>query len=475
MSSFLGEEVSASPDNSDSEDSDSTLEDLDMAPVWAQGYPLQRVEGRRNSNASTSSSASTNSDVVYDLDFDQLIDDLLAEQPFPMSETRNTVRIFAPRAYVAQNIRRLSSLRLLRKPTTRCSSNAFTDPPPSSSSSSASTNRSCATTHGILPHISSAPYLATNMSFLCMQRLVEFNQPPLRTVVNYVDFFRQVLEVRNQLLKARSHSSPKGLTFLHEHSIASLNCRDLNTYMVDLGPATACASASSRSASVESFDRTRYPVRYYFAELPSASELENRRGVAAVDACRRDVQDCALMMRQLASKVPTLSRKLGTLINAMQTGTFDADASRKLFEALCKALPADVFATEVPPAAASVTEDDHDASGRLGVLAIGMVAATSEPDLRLGADASAGRGLLRTVSLTRRPNPNPNPNPGTRMRLAGKKSRSNMHSPRARSPDPAPGPADNSGVFKSTLPVTGLAKVRARSAEIGAVAMDRRM
>jgi hypothetical protein len=42
--------------------------------------------------------------------------------------------------------------------------------------------------------------------FLCMQRLVEFNQPPLQTVSNYIDFFRQVLEV------CRKHESWDSLT-----------------------------------------------------------------------------------------------------------------------------------------------------------------------------------------------------------------------------------------------------------------------
>jgi hypothetical protein len=31
--------------------------------------------------------------------------------------------------------------------------------------------------------------------YLCMDPLVEFDQPPMRTVANYIDFFRQILEV----------------------------------------------------------------------------------------------------------------------------------------------------------------------------------------------------------------------------------------------------------------------------------------
>jgi hypothetical protein len=44
------------------------------------------------------------------------------------------------------------------------------------------------------PHIICAVERGDNV-FLCMERLMEYNQPPFRTVANYIDFFRQVLEV----------------------------------------------------------------------------------------------------------------------------------------------------------------------------------------------------------------------------------------------------------------------------------------
>lgn len=47
--------------------------------------------------------------------------------------------------------------------------------------------------------------------FLCMQRLLEFNQPPLQIVANYIDFFRQVLEVSRPLFSdSGSQPSPTG-------------------------------------------------------------------------------------------------------------------------------------------------------------------------------------------------------------------------------------------------------------------------
>ncbi|KAJ7697633.1 hypothetical protein B0H17DRAFT_1263111 [Mycena rosella] len=315
MEVILGGPLSISPENSDSGSdsggSDSTLEDLDLNPTWAPGYPLQRV-GRFGSVDRMANGS-------------PLIDDLLAEEPFPLSETRNTVR----HSFCA--VSRLMDVQVAV----------------AASTSEANDSMMIKCLHESAPELiillrlnqrelrqdpwNPAPHIICAVPrdervFLCMQRLVEFNQPPLQIVSNYIDFFKQVLE---------------GLTFLHEHSIAQLSRLDLSSYMVDLGPTT-----SSASDSVEPFDRTRYPVRYYFTNLSDACEFESRTDAGF----QKDVEDCAIMMEHFAANVPAISRKLNTLINAMRTGTFDADASRKLFEALCKSLPADVFDIRVPPA-----------------------------------------------------------------------------------------------------------------------------
>ncbi|KAJ7099935.1 hypothetical protein B0H15DRAFT_927553 [Mycena belliarum] len=313
MQVMLDGPLSISPAGSDSgsDTSDSTVEDLEHYTL----HPLRRM-GRHDNTSQISllSSASSDSDsssssIVYDLDFDQLIDDLLAEDPCPLSETRNTVAV-APSASDANDSMMIKCLDksspeliiLLRLNQRDLRADPWNP----------------------APHIICA-VPRDDRVFLCMQRLVEFNQPPLQTVSNFIDFFKQVLE---------------GLTFLHEHSIAQLSPLDLASYMVDLGPTT-----SSASASVESFDRTRYPVRYYITNLSDACEF-NSRGNAAF---QKDVEECAIMMEHLAANLPSISRKLNILVHAMRTGTFDADASRKLFEALCKALPADIFDIPVPP------------------------------------------------------------------------------------------------------------------------------
>ncbi|KAJ6557878.1 hypothetical protein B0H19DRAFT_1261464 [Mycena capillaripes] len=370
MQAILGEPLSVSPEHSDSgsdSGSDSTLEDLDLYPTYAHGYPLQRVArfglepdmgtsiGSPRSRASScSSDSSSTSSIVYDIDFEQLIDDLLAEEPCLLNETRNTVTVAASSSEANDSM----MIKCLH-----CSSPELfillrlnhrdlrQDP------------------WNPVPHILCAVPRDERV-FLCMQRLVEFNQPPLQIVSNYIDFFRQVLE---------------GLTFLHEHSIAQLSCLDLQSYMVDLGPTT-----SSASDSVESFDRTRYPVRYYFTNLSDAAEFES----SAEPAFQKDVEDCAIMMGRLAAAVPSISPKLNTLVNAMRTGTFDADASRKLFEALCKSFPADVFDIRVPPQAAL-------SGGEVGGTVIRSPPLTAGSlDSRLG---SSGMELPQAQSIPRKP------------------------------------------------------------------------
>jgi hypothetical protein len=44
------------------------------------------------------------------------------------------------------------------------------------------------------PHILEAVERADNV-YLCLKRLSEYNQPPLVKVTQYIDFFRQILEV----------------------------------------------------------------------------------------------------------------------------------------------------------------------------------------------------------------------------------------------------------------------------------------
>ncbi|KAF8960990.1 hypothetical protein BDZ97DRAFT_1266200 [Flammula alnicola] len=190
--------------------------------------------------------------------------------------------------------------------------------------------------------------------FLCMQRLSEYNQPPFINVAHYIDFFRQ------------------GLCFLHEQCIAGLSCAEPSSYMVDLNSAPASTAPpfadlpenETRTPDVQ-FDRMSYPVRYYFVNFtnavrvrkeslyPSSSPSTPSGVLLARAACpfKQDVQDCGAMFNSLLINVPQIAPKLSSLTKAMIMGGFTADDSRRLLDALCRALDAKVFETtaSAPP------------------------------------------------------------------------------------------------------------------------------
>lgn len=214
------------------------------------------------------------------------------------------------------------------------------------------------------------------VTFVCLEWLSKYNEPPFATVANYIDFIRQALE---------------GLTFLHEQHITSLNYGTTDSFMVDIGqrnawmalnsaptPATAVhkyesptegdeylysltprQTASSQTSSPLSslqtqdppnapiFDRTRYPVRYYYTDFASATIIP--ASSPHRDSFKKDVQDCGRMIETLLQEmeVPQVASKMKALVNAMSSGTFGADDARKLFEALCKSLEAGLFEFEL--------------------------------------------------------------------------------------------------------------------------------
>lgn len=325
--------MTQSPDNSDS-DSDSTLEDFDsLQPRLSFGHPLQRmvrpsistngpdrdynfgslalnITPPTNffssfSSSSSDSGTSTTSSVAYDhIDFEALVDELLAQSP--PSQMGNLVMV-EPSSRDAKD-----SVMIKCLPATspellvllELNHEEYRQDP-----------------WNPAPHILRAVEKGDTI-FLCMERLNEFNQPPFKTVANYIDFFRQTLE---------------GLTFLHEHNIAQLCCSNPSSLMVDIGN-------SASTSSAEQFDRTRYPVRYYFTDFSRAAKISSQ---GSIQPFRRDVQECGILFDWLLEGVPKAGPKLKSLVKAMTSGGFGADDSRKLFEALCKSLESSVFETPI--------------------------------------------------------------------------------------------------------------------------------
>jgi hypothetical protein len=75
---------------------------------------------------------------------------------------------------------------------------------------------------------------------------------------------------------------------MHELSIARLSFQDPYCCMVDL------SSAPSSCLSPAAFDRTRYPVKYYFTDFSLAEKFDGSDTRSSESLFRRDVQDCAL-------------------------------------------------------------------------------------------------------------------------------------------------------------------------------------
>lgn len=260
----------------------------------------------------------------------------------------------------------------------------------------------------IVDHDPESEYL-----YLCMERLHEFNAPPMTTVAQYIDFFRQILE---------------GLSFLHEHGLVGFSCSDPGSYMVDLssgpqsrnGSSTSLLSATisrgraqdtstplkshsgnrehshnrhhhhhhhhhpAPAADARSFDRSMYPVRYYFVNFTHARRIQatsvreratsvsssstpppSKHPLPPKQVCplKQDVGELGLMIDQMLSDVPSVvSVKFKALIKAMTTGGFGAEDSRKLFEALIRSLEAGVFDLPVKAGSGGVRSQSVDVS-----------------------------------------------------------------------------------------------------------------
>ena len=155
----------------------------------------------------------------------------------------------------------------------------------------------------------------------CFEHLTPYDEPPFRTVAQYIDFFRQALEVCPVLESVvdKPLTSFQGLAFLHEHFIANLNCSKQTSFKVDLS-AGSSSMEFSRSSSIStthsrlshltdwrvshshsthssaraspfpsapsyqhppepdtdtSFDRTKFPVKYYLVDFSDAVKLSH--------------------------------------------------------------------------------------------------------------------------------------------------------------------------------------------------------
>jgi len=207
-----------------------------------------------------------------------------------------------------------------------------------------------------------------------MERLNEFNAPPMETVAQYIDFFRQILE---------------GMSFLHEHQFAGFSCADPNSFMVDLSsglglndgsytallvhtmsqgqerdPSTTPKGFGTgdrhhhryliQSTDAANFDRSIYPVRYYFVNFTRTRRIQrgssDRLTVSLpsyserTSPFKKDVKELGTLLERLMTDMPSVvCTKFRVLIKAMTVGGFEAEDARKLFEALAQSLDPSIF------------------------------------------------------------------------------------------------------------------------------------
>lgn len=155
-----------------------------------------------------------------------------------------------------------------------------------------------------VPHIMSIVERADQV-YLCMEGLSEFGQPPLLNVAQYLDFFRQILEVRHKVAYTATilNNRAQGLTFFHGQRVSGLRCLETSSLMVDFSRAPL---STSQAGSSEIFDRFTYPVRYYFVNYSAACRIPESlsnttlKGESIQDSSfQKDIRECGTLLEQL--------------------------------------------------------------------------------------------------------------------------------------------------------------------------------
>jgi hypothetical protein len=169
------------------------------------------------------------------------------------------------------------------------------------------------------------------------------------TVAHWIDFFRQVLE---------------GLTFLHENGVVwggfdanepipssgfssephdsdttnKASSNEVEMLMMDI----SSDPKAFTSDTTPTFDRSRYPVKYYFTNFRKARQISHSTAIADASSplspLTKDVQSCGHWLESLVKGIRLLRDPFLPLTRAMKSGSFTADGARKLFEARARSL-----------------------------------------------------------------------------------------------------------------------------------------
>ncbi|KAF9267544.1 hypothetical protein L218DRAFT_855476 [Marasmius fiardii PR-910] len=187
-----------------------------------------------------------------------------------------------------------------------------------------------------------------DLIFLCLKDLVPFNALQFRTVASWIDMFRQLIE---------------GLTFLHEHGVVHGGLSTAAHNKQDQGVPGIMVDISADPNAIENpenFDGTRYPVKYYFADLSRARHTRLQSPLLQPSSRTRPsspssssrlpfVEDIHAFGHLLSSLLPNLPsspirQKLVPLSRSMVQGTLrTAEEARKLFEVLVASVDGRMF------------------------------------------------------------------------------------------------------------------------------------
>lgn len=136
---------------------------------------------------------------------------------------------------------------------------------------------------------------------------------PSRTISTFLDKFLRYKCFTRLSLTSYPFSVEQGLTFLHEHRIAGLSCSEPSSYMVDLSSGRITTSPSTPASELHEspvmyFDRTAFPVQYYFVNFTNAQRVSSRKDSSSSPASptdgnslfscpfKKDVQECGTMI-----------------------------------------------------------------------------------------------------------------------------------------------------------------------------------
>ncbi|KAJ4493880.1 hypothetical protein C8J55DRAFT_500068 [Lentinula edodes] len=184
---------------------------------------------------------------------------------------------------------------------------------------------------------------------LTQQSQLNLDKQENGTLAQWIDFFRQVLE---------------GLAFLHENGVVwggfdaieprlcstaapsrppgldSGGVNELEMFMMDI---SSDPGAFASSPGTEwNFDRSRYPVKYYFTDFRRARQISppviSTPAPSPSSPFTKDVQSCGRWLQAVVNDIHPVHESLLPLTQAMVSGTFTADGARKLFEARARSL-----------------------------------------------------------------------------------------------------------------------------------------